>query len=173
MENVKEQVYARLDELGIPYRRYRHEAAFTMEDCAAVDAMMDAVSCKNYFLTTKSKKIHCLCLVRPNARLKTADISKQAGTPRLSFADEEAMAELLHTFPGAVTPMGLLFDPENRVRLLVDSALPEMGDLGFHPCDNTETLAMAAADFFGRFLPAVNHSPEFVEIHDFLEDPQV
>lgn len=173
MNDAKEQVYARLDEMGIPYRRASHKAAFSIEDCAAVNAQIHAVICKNYFLTTKSKKIHCLCLVRPNAKLKTSDLSRQAGTPRLSFADEASLAELLHTFPGAVTPMGLLFDSENRVRLLVDSALTDMGDLGFHPCDNTETLAMTAKDFFERFLPAVHHVPQFVEIHDFLDDSQI
>lgn len=173
MESMKNEVYARLDAMGIPYRRMAHEAAYTMEDCAAVDAKLGAVSCKNYFLTTKSRKVYCLCLVRPNAKFRTADISRQAGTPRLSFADEAAMAELLRTFPGAVTPMGLMFDPENRVRLLVDSALVGAGDLGFHPCDNTETLAMADSDFFGRFLPAVGHAPEFVEIHDFLDAPEI
>ena len=173
MESVKNTGYARLEEMGISFRRMEHPAAFTMEDCAAVDAQLGAVSCKNYFLTTKSRKVYCLCLVRPEVRFRTADISKQAGTPRLSFADEAAMAELLHTYPGAVSPMGLLFDPENRVRLLVDSALPGMPELAFHPCDNTATLAMTAADFFEKFLPGVNHAPEFVEIHDFLENPNL
>ena len=79
------------------------------------------------------------------------------------------MVQLLHTHPGSVSPMGLLFDPENRIRLLMDSALPEHDELAFHPCDNTETIAMPAADFFEKFLPAVNHAPEFVEIHDFQE----
>lgn len=169
MNDVKDIVCARLDEIGVPYRRYRHEAAFTMEDCAKVDEMIGASVVKNYFLTTKSKKHYCLCVVRGNVRLKTSDISKQAGTPRLSFAGEEDMAEMLRVRPGSVSPMGLMFDPENRVRLLVDSALKDAAEMGFHPCDNTETIVVSGADFFGKFLPAVGHSPEFVEIHDFLD----
>lgn len=169
----KEQIYALLDRLGIRYRTAMHAQAMTMEDCALVDAQLGAVSCKNYFLTTKSKKYYCLCVVRPNARLRTSDISKQAGTPRLSFADEDDMVALLHTHPGSVSPMGLMFDPENRIRLLVDSALVDGGELAFHPCDNTETIAMAAEDFFGCFLPAVQHEPEFVEIHDFQENVEL
>lgn len=141
-----------------------------MDDCVEISDRMNAAHCKNYFLTTKSKKIHCLCLVRPNARLKTADVSKQAGTPRLSFADEAAMQELLRVSPGSVSPMGLIFDSENRVRLLVDSALKDEERLAFHPCDNTETLVISAKDFFETFLPAVNHEPTFVEIHDFEEE---
>lgn len=173
MTDVKDIVCARLDEMGIPYRRYRHEAAFTMEDCAAVDEMIGASVCKNYFLTTKSKKHYCLCVVRGNARLKTSDISKQAGTPRLSFADEADMTAMLRVHPGSVSPMGLMFDAENRVQLLVDRALADAGEMGFHPCDNTETIVLSGPDFFEKFLPAVGHSPKFVEIHDFLGEPKL
>ena len=164
---MKNRVYAFLDSLGIAYDREVHAPAFHMDDCVEISDRMNASHVKNYFLTTKSKKIHCLCLVRPNARLKTSDVSKQAGTPRLSFADETAMLELLHVHPGSVSPMGLIFDPENRVRLLVDSALLQEDRLAFHPCDNTETLVISTHDFLQTFLPAVHHEPMLVEIHDF------
>ena len=167
---MKNQVYAFLDSIGVAYDRESHAPAFHMDDCVEISDRMNAAHCKNYFLTTKSRKIHCLCLVRPNARLKTSDVSRQAGTPRLSFADEEAMMALLRVHPGSVSPMGLIFDQENRVRLLVDGALKNESRLAFHPCDNTETLVMSAEDFFGKFLTAVGHEPTFVEIHDFEEN---
>ena len=163
---MKTQIYAFLDSIGIAYERYQHEAAFHMEDCAELDAKIGAVTCKNYFLTTKSRKIHCLCIVRPEARLKTSDVSKQAGTPRLSFADEEALMEYLHVYPGSVSPMGLIFDGGNRVRMLADSGLKGEARLAFHPCDNTETLVMSAEDFFGKFLPAMGHSVTWVSLSE-------
>lgn len=166
-ESARDAVYAYLDSLGISYRSMHHAPAATMADCEAVSAALGATECKNYFLTTKSHKIFCLLLTRPNARFKTADVSKQAGTPRLSFADENDMACLLSTYPGAVSPMGLIFDSENRVRLLVDSALRTAGELAFHPCDNSESLAMKTVDFLNLFLPALKKSPEWIEIHDF------
>ena len=166
---MKNRVYEFLDSLGVPCDRESHAPAFHMDDCVAISDRMNAAHCKNYFLTTKSKKVYALCLVRPNARLKTSDISKQAGTPRLTFADEADMQALLHTRPGSVSPMGLIFDEDCRVRLLVDSALRQEARLAFHPCDNTETLVLSSDDFFGTFLPAVRHEPTFVEIHDFEE----
>ena len=44
---TKEAIYARLDELGVPYTRYEHEAAHTMEACYALPfaAKMPAVVC--------------------------------------------------------------------------------------------------------------------------------
>lgn len=168
---MKNRVYAFLDSIGVKYDREAHAPAFHMDDCVEISDRMNAAHCKNYFLTTKSKKVYCLCLVRPEVRFKTSDVSKQAGTPRLSFADEAAMEELLKVHPGSVSPMGLIFDEENRVRLLVDSALRDAERIAFHPCDNTETLVVSSDDFFNVFLPAVHHEPFFVNVDCGDEKP--
>lgn len=168
MNETAKLVYAKLDALGIPYDAITHEAVRTIEDCAAGDARLGAVTAKNYFLTTKNQKNFYLCLVRPDARFRTSDISRQAGSSRLSFGTEEQMQALLRVHPGAVSPMGLIFDTEDRVRLLVDEALLRVNRIAFHPCDNTQTLAMSAADFFHGFLPAVGHIPQLISVHDFL-----
>ena len=168
-EDVRAAVYAYLDGLGVAYRTASHPPAAGIGECAAVGERLGAVVCKNYFLTTKSRKHWCLCVVRPEARLRTADVSKQVGTPRLSFAGEDDLMEKLRVRPGSVSPMGLIFDSAAEVRVLVDSGLRALDALAFHPCDNTQTLAMASKDFFGVFLPAVGKAAEWVEIHDFME----
>ena len=89
MSETIRAVYAYLDELNIEYRSVRHEPAFTMEDCAEVDRKLGALTVKNIFLTTKNGKHFYLCITNPEARFRTADISKQAGSSRLSFAPEE------------------------------------------------------------------------------------
>ena len=168
MTELARAVFTRLDAMGIPYEFIEHPAVHTIEDCAAENVIPGAVVAKNYFLTTKNRKRFFLCLVRPEARFRTADISRQAETSRLSFAGEDDMLARLRVRPGAVSPMALMFDEAAEVELLVDGALRSMDRLAFHPCDNTCTLAMGAADFFGHFLPALNRAPRFVEIHDFL-----
>lgn len=168
LDALRAAVYARLDGLGIPYRRICHAPAASLDECASVSRALGAVVCKNYFLTTKSKKHYCLCVVRPEARLRTADVSKQIGSPRLTFADEDALFALLHERPGSVSPFGLIFDSAQPVRLLMDRALAELPELAFHPCDNTETLAVSTRDFLEKFLPSTGKSPEWVDIHDFM-----
>lgn len=170
MTTIAEQIYAHLDALGISYRSVEHAPAFTMEDCAEVDKGLNALTVKNIFLTTKNKKNFYLCITHPNARFRTSDISKQAGSSRLSFAPEEMLFEILRARGGSASPLGLLFDPENRVKLLVDSTLTGEETLAFHPCDNSRTIAMSAPDFFEKFLPSVDHMPMMVEIHDFLNE---
>ena len=166
-EEIRSAVYAKLEELGIEYRSVSHPPAATMADCVSVSDQLGAVNCKNYFLTTKSRKHWCLCIVRPEAKLRTADISKQVGTPRLTFAGEEDLLEKLNVRPGSVSPMGLIFDSAKEVRLLADRGLVQQEELAFHPCDNTQSLAMKTSDFFDVFLPAVGKKAEWVEIHDF------
>ena len=169
MNDAASRVYAFLDELGIAYQKIEHEAVFTMQDCAAGDEALGAVTAKNYFLATKHRDHFYLCLVRPNARFKSVDISRQIGSTRLSFGPEDHLQRLLRVHPGAVSPMGLIFDAGHEVQLLVDEGLREADRIAFHPCDNTQTLAMAADDFFGAFLPAAGHEPRFVTVHDFME----
>ena len=169
MTDVAREVLAFLEAQGIKTDVLEHAPVFTMAECAENDKKLDALAPKNYFLTTKNHKHFYLCIVRPNARLRTADISRQAGSSRLSFGSEEEMKELLRVHPGVVSPLGLMFDEEKHVQLLADEALKGEARLAFHPCDNAATVAMAGRDFFETFLNAVGHTVQFVGIHDFLE----
>lgn len=170
MTDTAKTVLARLEEMHIPYELAEHAPARTIADCRETDLRLGCVTAKNYFLTTKNRKHFYLCLVRPEARFKTADISKQAGSSRLSFAAEEHMQRLLRVYSGAVSPLGLIFDEGREVQLLVDRALAGARKLAFHPCDNSLTVAMRGEDFFRRFLPTLGREPFFVDIHDFLDD---
>lgn len=172
MNDAAREVLSALDRLGIAYELARHEPVQTMADCAAIDARLGSVTAKNYFLTTKSKKRIVLCVVRPEARFHTADISRQIGSPRLSFGTEDMMRDALRVYPGAVSPLGLLFDTEGRVEPFFDDALPGMGRLSFHPCDNSLTIALEARDLFETFLPATGHNYGTVEIHDFMDEDE-
>lgn len=170
METISSDVFEMLADMGVGCRHISHPAAATMEDCRQVSRAFGAVMPKNIFLTTKNNSVYYLLVTRPNTRYRTADISKQLGVARLSFAPADRLYEFLKCTPGAISPMGLLFDGEKRVKLAVDSALRDEKELVFHPCVNTMSLAVSAADFFGVFLPALGCEPTFVEIHDFLTD---
>ncbi len=165
--NTSKQVFDYLSSIGIEYDAISHPVVHTIDDSAPIDAALHSLTAKNYFLCTKNKKNYYLCIVRPNARFHTADISKQVGSSRLSFADADSMAQFLRVYPGAVSPMGLIFDADHRVRLIVDDRLADCDRITFHPCDNAQSLAMRTDDFLNVFLPSVGVEPLYVEIHDF------
>lgn len=166
---AREAVYTYLNALNIPFDRFTHAPAYSMEDYIELCGSGDYVNVKNYFLTTKSKKVYCVLITRPAARFRTADVSKQAGTPRLTFADESDMLRLLNTRPGMVSPLGLIFDETHQVRLLCDRELMQAEHLAFHPCDNTATVIFSAEDFFQRFVPSTGREAFPVDIRDFDE----
>ena len=66
MSEPARTVFEYLDRLGVEYRAAEHPPAFTMADCAAVDATLGALTVKNIFLTTKNKKRCFLCVCRPD-----------------------------------------------------------------------------------------------------------
>ena len=170
MDPISREVFELLSAMAIGYRYMNHPAAATMDECSRIGEAFGAVMPKNIFLTPRNGSVYYLLITRPNARYRTADISKQLGVSRLSFAPSDKLFEYLRCTPGAITPMGLLFDGEKQVRLAVDSALRDEETLVFHPCINTMSVAMSGSDFFDVFLPAIGYSPESVEIHDFLND---
>lgn len=160
--DITAEIYRKLDELGIAYRVETHPLALTMEDLQDVEKQLGAMIPKNLFLAPRNQSAFYLCLVEPRCAFRTAHISRQIGSSRLSFGPPDQLSRLLQTHPGAVSPMGLAFPQAGPVRLLVDEALKEQPFLGFHPNDNTQTLAMSSHDFFQIFLPATGHSVTWV-----------
>ena len=94
----------------------------------------------------------------------TKEVCKLIPSPRLSFANETYMEELLNITPGSVSVMGLMNDKENRVKLLIDREVAEAEYLGCHPCINTTSLKMRTEDMIQKFLPAVGHTPVYVTL---------
>lgn len=165
-------VYDLLEELEIPFRRVDHEPLMTIEACQAVDKLLSIEICKNLFLCNRQKTAFYLLLMPGTKPFRTKDLSKQIGSARLSFADAEHMEEFLNITPGSVSVMGLMNDKENRVNLLIDREVMESLWFGCHPCINTSSLSMRTSDILEKFLPAVHHSFQIVDLPRYEEAAQ-
>lgn len=157
-------VYEFLTRLQIPFYRIDHEPVHTMEDCLAIDRALGGEICKNLFLCNQQRTVFYLLMIQETKQFKTKDISKQLGVSRLSFGTPEHMQQLLHISPGAVSPMGLLFESARDVRLVLDDDLLKADQLGCHPCVNTASIRLSMQDFLQKYLPATGHTPTFVSI---------
>lgn len=157
-------VYDLLDQLGIAYVSVDHEAANTMEACAAADQALGVAMCKNLFLCNRQQTMFYLLMIPGDKPFKTKDISKQIGSARLSFADAAHMEAYLGISPGAVSVMGLMNDHENHVQLLIDREVLDCAQLGCHPCVNTSSIRMSTSDLTDVFLPAVHHGYTAVDL---------
>lgn len=158
------QVYDFLDRTGVEYTTLCHQAAFTMEECEKVREAIGAPVFKNLFLTNKQQTQFYLLMIPADKPFKTKYLSSQLGCARLSFASAEAMMDLLHISPGAVSPMGLIHDSGHRVRLIVDRDLAGTDVYACHPCVNTASVAMSLTDLLEKVLPATGHTHTWVDL---------
>ena len=158
------RVYDLLDKLGVFYQRIDHEAAMTMEACAAIDAVLDATICKNLLLCNRQCTDFYLLMMPGDKPFKTKDLSHQIGSSRLSFASGEHMESLLDITPGSLSVLGLMNDPCNRVQLLIDEDVLRGEYIGMHPCINTSSLRIRTKDLTDTILPATGHTPRIVQL---------
>ena len=160
----EKRCYDLLDSLGIEYQRIDHEAAMTMEACAAIDEKLDATICKNLLLCNRQCTAFYLLMIPGDKVFKTSVLSKQIGSSRLSFAGAEYMEQFLDITPGSLSVLGLMNDRENRVQLLIDVDVLEGEFFGCHPCINTSSLRLRTKDLMEKILPAVQHEARIVTL---------
>lgn len=161
------RTYDFLDRLGVGYIRVDHDALPTIEACREVDQLLGTQMCKNLFLCNAQKTAFYLLLMPGTKKFRTAALSKQIGSARLSFGPPEYLEKYLDLTPGSVTVLGLMNDHDNQVRLLIDrDVLDHHEFIGCHPCINTSSLRLRTQDLFEKILPAMNHSYTLVELPD-------
>ena len=162
--DVENRVYESLARLEIPFTRVDHEAAFTMEDCAAISEALEVHICKNLLLTPRNRSAFYLLCLPAEKPFSTKNFSKLIGSSRLSFATEEDLVALLGCHAGSASVLGLMNDTEHRVTLAIDRAVAEDEWFGCHPCKNTSSLRLKTRDVLEKFLPATGHEAVIVEL---------
>ncbi|MBQ6500558.1 MAG: prolyl-tRNA synthetase associated domain-containing protein [Mogibacterium sp.] len=159
------RVYDLLDSLNIEYFRLDHAPAFGSEEelCKEIEESLGARICKNLFLANRQRTKFYMLMMPEHKVFRSSDISKQAGSSRLHFAESEYMEELIGCSSGSASVMGLMNDTDHRVQLLVDDDVINSKYVGCHPCINTSSLRIKSEDVFGKFLKATGH--DFIIVH--------
>ena len=156
--------YDLLDSLGVEYQRIDHEAAMTMEACAAIDEVLDATICKNLLLCNRQCTSFYLLMIPGDKHFKTSVLSKEIGSSRLSFAGPEYMEQFLDITPGSVSVLGLMNDKENHVQLLIDEEVLKGEFFSCHPCINTSSLRLRTEELVEKIIPAMGHEMRIVTL---------
>lgn len=161
--STKNTIMEKIRALNIPHEYHEHAAAHTMEDCLALPyAAPDVTFCKNLLLCNTPKTAFFLYVTVPDKAFRTGDVSKRLGSSRLSFAPSECLMDMLHLESGSLSPLGLWFDEEQRIRLAFDKDVQRAGRIAFHPCDNTATVLFDQQVFWEQVVPALEHEPLFI-----------
>lgn len=162
----EKRCYELLDELQLEYWRCDHpdSNANTMEDCLKIDAILEAVVCKNLFLCNRQHTEFYLLMMPGDKVFKTKELTGQLGCSRLSFAEPEYMEKYLDITPGSVSVLGLMNDKDNAVRLIVDEDVLKGEFVGCHPCINTTSLKLYTKDIFDKLIKHMNHDMTVVKL---------
>lgn len=161
----QEMVYKALDDLGIEYKVIHHEPVHTIEEMDALGIFTDGELCKNLFLRNANGKTHyVVSMMKDKHPDIQQDIRSQLGCSRLSFSSDERLMKHLGLTPGAVSPFGILNDPDAEVNVVFDSELRTLdGLVGFHPNDNTAFLWLKFSDLL-KFIKSRGNDVYYINI---------
>ncbi|MBR5441549.1 MAG: prolyl-tRNA synthetase associated domain-containing protein, partial [Clostridia bacterium] len=105
-----------------------------------------------------------MLLIPGDMPFKTKYLSKQIGSARLSFASGDQMTELLNVTPGSLTVLSLMYDKEQKVKLLIEKNVFNDEYFACHPCVNTATVKFSTADLKDKVLPKLSHEYTIVDL---------
>ena len=158
-----QQLFARLEQLGIAERTVEHPPVFTVEEAKALRGDLPGHHIKNLFLRNKKEEMWLVVALEDRA-IDLKRLGDVLGAGRLSFGSALRLKRHLGVEPGSVTPLALINDESRSVQLVLDRGLVDGhgAPVNVHPLVNTMTTAMAAADLL-RFFEATGHEPRWLD----------
>jgi Ala-tRNA(Pro) deacylase len=156
-----QQLFARLDQLGIAHRTVEHPPVFTVEEAKALRGNLPGHHIKNLFLRNKKEEMWLVVALEDRA-IDLKRLGAVLGAGRLSFGSADRLKRTLGVEPGSVTPLSLVNDDARAVQLVLDRGVADGGPVNAHPLVNTMTTALAPADLL-RFFDATGHTPRWLD----------
>ena len=158
-----EDLFARLDSLGIAHKTHEHPPLFTVEESKRLRGTLPGGHCKNLFLRDKKRNLFLL-VVLEDRPIDLKSLRHALGASgNLSFGQPELLLEVLGVAPGAVTPFALINDTERRVTVFLDKGMLALDPLNYHPLSNTQTTAIAPKDLV-KFIESCGHTLKTIDL---------
>jgi Ala-tRNA(Pro) deacylase len=170
MPATPDQLFRRLDELGIATRSYRHPPLYTVADSKALRGDLPGGHIKNLFLRDKKRRIWLVTVPEDRAVDLKALRRRLGAQGTLSFGDAALLRRVLGVEPGAVTPFGVINDRDRQVTVVLDRAVLARDPVNCHPLVNDMTTAIAAGDLV-RFIEACGHRVEVIDFDSGADAP--
>jgi Ala-tRNA(Pro) deacylase len=152
-----EDLFARLDALGVAHTTHRHRPVFTVEESRDLKAALPGGHTKNLFLKDKKGALFLISAIA-ETRIDLNAVSRLLAAGRFSFGSAELLMRHLGVEPGSVTLFALINDAERAVTLVLDEALFAHELVNFHPLRNDATTAISAADML-KFVRDTGREP--------------
>ena len=162
MPAARQDLFARLAELGIETRTVEHTPVYTVAESSKLERQLPGGHTKNLFLKDKKGALF-LIVALGHAQIDLKTLHKKLGCDRLSFGKPELLMEVLGVPAGSVTPFALINDMACRVTVILDTDMMRYERLNYHPLANTATTGIARDDLL-RFIRSCGHEPRIVAV---------
>jgi len=156
-----QQLFARLDALGIAHRTVEHPPVFTVEEAKALRGDLPGHHIKNLFLRNRKEEMWLVVALEDRA-VDLKRLGEVLGAGKLSFGSPDRLRRTLGVEPGSVTPLALANDSARPVRLALDRGLADGQPLNAHPLVNTMTTTLSL-DGLKALFAATGHEPRWLD----------
>ncbi len=157
-----DDLFRKLDALGVRHTTVSHPPLWTVEDSRALRGALPGGHAKNLFLKNKKGGLFLL-VAEESASVDLKRFGKAVGAGNLSFGKPELLLATLGVAPGSVTPFALINAPPGAIAVYFDAALLAQDPLNFHPLDNTLTTTVPR-DGLLAFVRALGHGFQIVDL---------
>lgn len=153
MNDTAQEVESFLRTHNIAFKAVDHLPITTCEEGLKIAKEAGSTCCKS--LLVKNKKQFFLFVIPGEERFNAKQAAAFLKSGHLSFASSEDLSRLMHTFPGAVSLLGLIFDKNKEVSLYIDNRILNSEHIDCHPCTNDRSLILSLKDVLEKFLPSL------------------
>lgn len=148
----------------------RHQEIHSCEESNEIyeryDYLLDKpiINCRHLVLQEKEgDRIFLFIMDASKGKTDLKEISYMMGSERLTFATDEVLSNLLHTYSGNVSLFNLLYDKSNQIEVVLDSSLQEDAYYAFHPLFNADSVFLSSSSI-KQFLNKIHHSYDILDI---------
>ena len=159
---LQEMAYKSLEKLQISFERVDTDEAISMVDCIEINRKLDMKMVKTLFLCNRQKTDLYLFVTIADKPFKSKDFSNSLGIPRVSFAPEELMENILGVKIGAATIFGVLIDKDNLVQVVFDKDVLLEECYGCSDGTTTGYIKVKTKQMVNNFLTYTKHTPTVI-----------
>lgn len=146
--DIQKTIYEALEASGIEYTRVESDPGVSMDDCLNIDRAFGIDTVKTILLTNRQKTKYWLYVTHAWRPFVTKDFGAALQIPRVSFADEELMMQILGTPHGAATAFGLIRPEASEVTFVMDRDIAERERIVITDGDACGFIAIRNNDLF-------------------------
>lgn len=157
-------IYQTLEKSHLPWTRVDNDPAITVDDCEEISERLQAPTVKSLLVANRQLTKFYLVVMPGHKTFVTKDFTAALGVSRVSFVKPEILMELLGLEVGSATPLAIVADRNNIVRLVIDREVLDRPSMLLPDGTTTCYMNIPAKEFMTNYIPLTGHTAEIVDM---------